>query len=200
LSGGDGDDRLHVQGNDALLDGGAGFDQVIVIDTAGVTITMGSGIESATGNSGNDSIDGSLLSTALTLDGAGGIDILRGGSDIDVINGGLGSDTLFGNSGNDQLFGGDGDDSLYGGAGDDQFTTGIGSDVFFIESASGNDSVLDFIDGLDLFDFSEHGLVASMADLTITDSGSDALVTFDGGQITVFGAVGFIDDADFLFA
>jgi hypothetical protein len=41
--------------------------------------------------------------------------------------------------------------------------------------------------------------VNDFSDLTIGTSGSDAVVTFSGGQVTVFGAAGLIDEADFLF-
>jgi hypothetical protein len=72
--------------------------------------------------------------------------------------------------------------------------------VCFVEDSSGNDSVFGFANGLDTFSFSLHSTVNDFGDLTIGTSGSDAIVTFSGGQITVFGAAGLIDSNDFTFA
>lgn len=200
FSGGDGDDLIYILGNDGTIDGGAGFDRAIVLDTVGVSISLGSGIEYAAGGVGNDTLDGSGLATALTIGGAEGTDIVRGGSLGDILAGGTGNDTVFGNSGDDQIFGGDGDDQLYGGAGADAFTSGIGNDVLFIENGSGNDAVFGFANGIDLFNFSLHATVDAFTDLAVSALGSDALVTFAGGQLFIVGAAGQIDAADFVFA
>ena len=121
LIGGTGNDKLYVMGNDTLLQGDAGYDQVIVLDAGGVNIAIGTGVEYAAGNSGNDIISGSGLLTAVTIGGAGGIDILTGGNAGDTLAGGEGNDILIGNGGDDMFFGGTGTDAFYGGAGDDRF-------------------------------------------------------------------------------
>jgi serralysin len=199
LAGGAGDDVLYVIGNDESLIGDAGYDQVIVQDAAGVSVTVGSGVEYVLGSTGNDALSATGLATQVSLHGGLGNDTLTGGTRGDWIDGGSGDDQLKGGANGDTMFGGAGNDTLFGGTGNDQFTLGLGNDVCVIENGSGNDSVMDFVNGSDIFDFSEHLLVNTMLDLTISTSGTNAIVAFAGGQLTVFGAAGLIDTGDFAF-
>jgi Ca2+-binding RTX toxin-like protein len=196
LAGGAGDDNLYVIGNDESLIGDSGYDQVLVQDTAGVSVTVGSGVEYALGNTGHDAINATGLTTQISLHGGLGNDTLTGGTRGDWIDGGSGDDRLYGGANGDTIIGGAGNDTLFGGAGNDQFTLGIGNDVCVIENGSGNDTVTDFANGLDIFDFSEHLLVNTMLDLSITTSGANAIVSFVGGQVTVFGGAGLIEAND----
>lgn len=58
---------------------------------------------------------------ALTVDGLGGDDVLRGSTLADTLLGGDGADVILGNGGDDRLEGGAGVDALTGGAGVDTF-------------------------------------------------------------------------------
>ena len=106
-------------------------------------------------------------STAQTINGTAGADILLGGT-IDGLLSGTDGDTLNGLDGNDHLNGGYGDDTLNGGAGndllkgrfdDDTLTGGEGADTLsytifelgdkFI-TTDGNDTMLDFKIGTDM--------------------------------------------------
>ena len=62
-----------------------------------------------------------------------------------------------------------------------------------------NDTVADFANGLDTFNFSLHSTVDAFSDLTIGVQGADALVTFNGGQLLITGAMGLIESSDFVF-
>ena len=199
--GGDGDDKMYILGNDNVIEGDAGYDQAIVLDTGGVNITLGTGTEYGAGNVGNDTISAAGLTTAVTIGGAGGNDTLTGGDGNDTLGGGVGNDTLHGGAGNDVLLGGANDDHIYGGTGNDQLIGGTGLDTFLFEDNSGNDFVFQFENGSDTFSFADHTVVNSMADIIITDSGADAFITLNGGgQIVVFGAAGLVDSGDFLFS
>ena len=199
--GGDGDDKFYILGNDNVIEGDAGYDQAIVLDTGGVNITLGLGTEYGAGNVGNDTISAAGLTTAVTIGGAGGNDTLTGGDGNDTLGGGVGNDTLHGGAGNDVLLGGANDDHIHGGTGNDQLIGGTGLDTFLFEDNSGNDFVFQFENGSDTFSFADHTVVNSMADIIITDSGADAFITLNGGgQIVVFGAAGLVDSGDFLFS
>lgn len=95
---GSGDDHLQITGTSvpAVIDGGAGNDQIEATDSSatvvGITVFGASGDDTLTGGSGDDLIDGSH-----------GNDVLTGNS---------GDDTIIGGSGNDQLDGSDGTDTL----------------------------------------------------------------------------------------
>ena len=100
-----------------------------------------------------------------------GNDTIHGFDGDDAMAGGLGGDTLHGGRGNDTLTGAAGDDVLFGGA---------GSDTFVFNTDDGDDTIEDFEDGVDSIRFGIAGLTFS--DLTITDDGDDALITYDGGD------------------
>ena len=93
-------------------------------------LIVGSG---ATGNSGNNSLNGADKS-----DGKGGTisDVIFGLNGNDAINGGLGDDRLFGSGGNDTLSGGAGNDTLDGGSGTNSLAGGAGDDIYIVNSAS----------------------------------------------------------------
>lgn len=120
------------------------------------------------GAGGNDIVNG--------LDGA---DILVGGDGNDAVSGGDGNDMLIGGSGNDQLAGGNGDDILDGGSGDDTLDGGSGADVYRFGFGSGKDR----ISGSDSpSDMIELGAGVGPNDLTIALSGSNLVITLQGGS------------------
>ena len=83
-------------------------------------------VETLVGTIANDTINGSLSSGALRIEGAGGDDVVTSGSDDDVLDGGPGADRLLARGGADRVFGGDGSDFLGGGRGDDFLVGGAG--------------------------------------------------------------------------
>ncbi len=107
------------------------------------------------GMGGNDTLDGTNITTALTIDmvagtlrgnsGNGTTDTIRnfenvtGGSGNDVITGDTGNNVLRGGGGSDTLNGGAGDDTLYGDAGDDTLNGGSGNDLLI--GGAGNNSL-----------------------------------------------------------
>jgi hypothetical protein len=148
------------------------------------------GNDTVTGSEANDDINGNTNEDIVA--GAGGDDSLRGGQGNDVVqgnngndevNGNIGNDTVDGGGGNDivrggqnedVLTGGDGDDTLYGDLGVDILTGGSGADVFVLQANRGTDTITDFR-AEDSF-----GIIAGdldVANLNITSSGSDTLIT-----------------------
>ena len=136
LLGGDGNDTLNGGSGSDSLDGGAGTDvltyegnaatQGIALVATGAAMLVGgdgvggtdtvTGVEVILGGAGNDSVNATLYTTALVLEGGDGNDSLAGGTGADTIIGDSGSDTLAGGAGNDSLDGGDGTDSFIAGS------------------------------------------------------------------------------------
>ena len=214
LLGGDGNDELHGEAGTDFLDGGAG-DDILYGGTGADSLLGGAGRDRLLGGSGADTLDGGGSNDTLEggsgrdlLFGGAGSDLLNGGSENDTLYGGSGSDTLIGASGNDLLDGGTGDDvldggsgvdTLTGGGGSDTLTGGGGADVFVFADGFGTDSVTDFQNGSDRFDFRAHS-ASSFAQLTVANSGGNATISDGlGNTILVQGAAGLIDAGDFIF-
>ena len=106
-----------------------------------------------------------------------------------------------GGRGNDVLKGGGGDDRIDGGRGDDRLTGQGGEDAFVFTSGFGEDVITDFRDGVDLLDFAGHNGVSVFGDLTIAQSGANAVITDGlGGQITLLRVdANDLQEDDFLF-
>lgn len=156
LLGGDGDVLIGGDGGDTIistgavlaeLDGGPGIDTLIYNTGVGVAGNLsGLGLEHIEGSQQGDGLSFDGASTAVTLLGRGGNDMLIGGNGDDTINGGSGSDVLVGGGGRDSLVGGDGD-ALIGGEGDDDLTStgttlrgldgGLGFDTLTYDTSSG---------------------------------------------------------------
>ena len=160
LRGGDGADYLYADADDTVIDGGEGLDRLYVEGTRGVSVDLAAAsIELAYGAAGDDTFDGSGLTANTSLYGRDGDDTLSGGS---------GADRLYGENGDDVILGGDGADRLYGGA---------GRDTFIFEASGGQDRVYDFAAGDELW---FEGAEFSADSLIFSQTGNDALVSFDG--------------------
>ena len=95
-------DGDRVDGNDAILAGDTGNDDLIY------------------GYGGNDRIYA-----------GNGNDEVYGGTGNDLLQTGLGDDTVYGDDGNDSIYAENGNDTVYGGAGDDVVGASIGNDLVY---------------------------------------------------------------------
>jgi Ca2+-binding RTX toxin-like protein len=151
LYGDDGDDTFHWNSTDALIDGGAGIDQIrMEYYVAGIDLTV---------NLSNPNFETMAIGTRvigverLWIQGGDGNDRFTGGAWDDVLVGNKGNDILTGGAGNDTLSGGDGNDQLFGGAGDDFLH------CYPIFDLNPNDLV-DGGDGFDTLEFWAHNATA----------------------------------------
>jgi Ca2+-binding RTX toxin-like protein len=130
LFGGDGNDVLWADAADSVLDGGDGFDHLILLDSAAVNWNLATkNVEVVLANLGNDTLNAAGLTSSIILYGNDGNDAITLGSGGGYGFGGEGADTVIGGTGADVLLGGAGADSLDGGA---------GNDVLYIDAADGN--------------------------------------------------------------
>lgn len=228
LHGGDGDDLIrlgdeYIIGRTEIATGGEGND--VMIDWNGESsmrgglgddeLRGGGGEDTLKGDGGNDVLRGWLGDDL--LDGGWLADFLSGGDGQDTLIGGQGNDTLLGElgddllqgwnqndrmnggAGNDEMSGGAGNDTLNGNIGDDVYSGGAGADRFiFGEASFGNDVITDYQDGVDKI-VVWNTLGNSMADLTITDLGTNALVEMGNGSVLVMGGGGLLEASDFIF-
>lgn len=169
MQGGGGNDRLlGLAGNDTIS-GDAGNDLV----------SGGRGRDVVSGQTGDDTLRGGRNSD--TLFGGDGSDRLQGGGGADSLLGGTGDDRLIGGVGADTLSGDDGIDRLLGKRGNDELTGGQGADRFIFDLGDGRDTITDFEQGVDRI-WVVNG-VDNFADLTISQIGDDALITFGNVRI-----------------
>ncbi len=144
----------------------------------------------------------------------------------DVINGGDGNDIIYGdinsiivnvlqdailqpsqfNNGQDTITGGAGNDMLYGDAiniSADAMSVSA-ADLFVFAPGSGNDTIFDFNDALDLLDVSAYGF-AGIGDVSVTVVGLNTVIDLDPllnpgvDTITLDNFGGVITAADFVF-
>ncbi|OUM04565.1 calcium-binding protein, partial [Pseudomonas syringae] len=168
LSGGQGDDSLYGQAGNDILVGGAGAD----------SLSGESGDDTLLGDAGND-----------YLYGGSGIDQLSGGEGSDYLTGGEGNDTLTGDSGNDTLYGDSGNDQLDGGIGNDYLTGGDGSDVYRFSRGWGQDSINNYDSSAGKTDAIEFATDILPADIIVTRSGSDLVLSLKNAtdRVTISG-------------
>ncbi|NVJ71484.1 MAG: M10 family metallopeptidase C-terminal domain-containing protein, partial [Alphaproteobacteria bacterium] len=149
----------------------------VVLDlTPGSWSDVGTNITMYTATSSRNKSDTVYTPPEITIENA------IGGSGNDSLIGNAADNDLQGNAGNDVLTGGTGEDTLTGGAGNDTLTGGSSDDIFSFDANWGDDVISDFEDNDDTIDLSAAGL--EYADLTITNSGNDAIIS-DGNGNTI---------------
>ena len=171
---------------------------------------MSAWIENAVGGSGNDTLQGNVLSNVLegnagddTIFGDDGWDRIFGGDGNDTVRGGDLGDTIDGGNGDDDLQGEGGWDFITGGRGNDTISGGAGNDDVF---GNENDDVLSGDDGDDRLwggfgNDTVHGDAGN--DLLVGNVGDDHLWGDDGKDMVIGGRGNDVldggADTDFLF-
>ncbi len=163
MNGGTGNDLYFVQeASDAVFENfNEGTDSVY----AAINYTLGTDLETlfiygsatmGTGNSAANTLIGSYINSGVTLNGAGGIDVIIGGGGDDTVIGGVAGDMLTGAAGNDLFsfaageangdvitdFAGNG-----GGAGDSLSFSGYGAGATFTQIGATNQWLLTYNGG-----------------------------------------------------
>ncbi len=173
---------------------GAINDNIAIAEGVPGTGAMSAWIENAVGGSGNDTLQGNILSNVLqggagddVMYGDDGWDTISGGAGNDTIRGGALGDTLDGGSGNDDIQGEDGWDFITGGTGNDVITGGTGNDNLF---GNENEDVISGGDGDDhLWGGFGNDVMHGDAgdDLLIGNAGADRLWGDDGLDTVIAG-------------
>ena len=179
---------LDAQGGSDTLAGGGGADTLKGGDAGDVYVVFGADriVETSTGGAdtvqsaasysmvGLTFVEGLQLTGAGSLSGTGNGDanVIGGNRGANRLAGNGGDDTLWGNDGadslsgglaNDSLEGGNGADTLIGGTGADLLRGGADADVFrFANAGEGNDTILDWTDGLDVIQVSAAGFLGGL--------------------------------------
>jgi len=150
------------------------------------------------GNQNDDQIYGNLGED--TLYGGKDDDSMFGGQNDDAVYGNFADDQIYGNLGDDTLYGGQDDDALYGGNGQDHLhgnkgndvlVGGINADRFYFVDLSGQDTISDFDDGLDVIAIASNvnasGIVSAADALAAASQSSDDVIIDLGGghQVTL---------------
>jgi hypothetical protein len=162
---------------------------------AQVSVFLGAGDDTFTAPPG-----GTLFSTLpISVDGAGGNDIITGGPASDILSGGAGDDIINGHDGNDIIFGGGGDDVINGNRGDDTEILGAGADSALWNPGEGSDTI-NGGNGQDSLQFNGSNIGE---DVALTASGDHAVFTRNVAAIRMdmvgvetfnFAALGGADD------
>jgi hypothetical protein len=210
FSGSAGNDRfIDVAGGADIFGGGQGTDTVdFRTSSTGVVLNFLTGVH---GGAATGDMFGSVekfLGSATGADrmsaSGGGRVVYAGYGGDDRLNGNIKNDQLLGGDGNDILQGKGGPDSLDGGRGNDTMTGGADGDVFiFVDAAFGQDTITDFVDGLDTLKVFS-AVADNINDFTISGNGTTSvlltLTVAPLNSITLNGAAPInISAADFVF-
>ena len=219
LVGKDGDDLLFGGGgNDFLLTGrgnnlllGHQGDDILVVSNSR---QQEAGNNTLNGGAGNDVVMGGFSNDLLvgkdgddTIMGFDGHNTIKAGAGFDEVNGGAGNDRIKGGDDTDILFGGDGNDAIFGGndpdfisgyEGLDRLWGGAGGDVFELIPNTGEDIIVDFEDGLDLFFLSStlrFGSNLTFDQLSITQGQGEAIIAIAETDLVLARVKGVAADA-----
>lgn len=171
LTGDGGNNFLRGYGGNDILIGAGGNDRLHGEDGNDI-LTGGTGADILNGGSGSDWARYHASSAAVTVNLTVGTQS-GGDAEGDML---AGIENLFGSGFNDTLTGDNAGNALRGYSGNDTLTGLGGADTFYFMSAGDADTVTDFQDGIDIISI---GLgLSSFAQVTVSDSGADALLTF----------------------
>jgi Ca2+-binding RTX toxin-like protein len=215
LYGGDNNDVLWGDSENDLLDGGAGADELhggaghdtYVIDNSGDQIfeAANEGQDQAKVSAASyilsDNVEtmiftgvgdfsGTGSSTANTITGGDGNDILSGLGGGDTLNGGKGADVLYGGAGVDTLDGGAGADIMDGGADNDSYVVDDVGDVIIEAAGAGNDYVSTTLASYTLAENLENLSYKGAGPFTGTGNEADNFMSGGGGDATLYGGGG----------
>jgi len=211
LDGGAANDRIYVDGNDLVADGGDGIFDVVVLTGPGPwEVSLADPFHQNLGGGpqllGFEAIDAAVAGGPVTITGWSFNDlgnVLYGSAFDDVITGSSAVDIILGGEGNDSISGGAGGDSIGSEAGDDTIAGGLGADVFFYfnTALSGETVITDYQPGFDLI-----GLLSSTAadgeaalDLASETAEGTVLTFAEGRTLTLIGiALEELSPDDFL--
>jgi Ca2+-binding RTX toxin-like protein len=172
-----------------VLVGAADSDDLLLALAGDDTVAGELGADVIFGGDGDDVLRGDLNSRS-PGGKVGGDDIIYGGAGNDRLGGKGGNDQLFGEAGDDLLWGDDGDDLLRGGLGNDRlvgddFSGGTGSDTFVLAVGEGTDTIVDFTEE----DFIGLADGLTFGQVSVTQDGSDALISADGEALAILAGV-----------
>jgi len=181
IDGGNGGDLLIGNGGNDAIDGGNGADE----------IDGGDGDDEIFGGNGSDLIMGG--DGADDIEGGNGADEIYGGAGGDVIDGGNRDDEIYGDEGDDVILGGNGRDVIEGGEGDDVMDGGNAMDTFIFDGMFGDDTILNYENGMDELVFLGASLsaltiaeVAGSVEISINTAADQGSVTLDGQDLASF--------------
>jgi Ca2+-binding RTX toxin-like protein len=191
IAAGGGNDTVTYQGTETSIDGGAGTDTLVLAASGGVTavnFSVAGGSDQTTGDSVSvtnfESIDASLVSSALTLTGSSSANTITGGSGNDTIDGGGGADVIAAGGGNDTVTYRGSETSIDGGSGTNTLVMNAAATVNLGngDQTSGDSTAVS--------NFQNINASALSAALSLTGSSGANTITSGSGNDTIDGAGG----------
>jgi len=195
IAAGGGNDTVTERGAEVSIDGGAGSD-TLVLAVAGITtvnFSRAAGVDQTDGDSlgvtNFESVDASILGTAVTVTGSSAANTITTGSGNDSIDGGGGGDVIAAGAGNDTVTYRGTETSIDGGTGSDTLILAAGgiTAISFAVTAGTDQSTGDNV-GVTNFDNVDASALGSA--LTVTGSSSANTITTGSGSDSIDGGGG----------
>ncbi len=177
----DASDSSNVRGIEAIRFGGAENSFALLNGNTGQSLTV-SGEGSTPVNA---RLDVSAITSDRTINIGENINLsisgkLAGSLVLQMNAGANGS--IAGSTGNEIIIGNALNNILHGGGGNDTLTGGGGADVFVFKPGDGTDTITDFAAGSDRIDLRAFGTVKGLANLGLSQSGADTVVTISSSE------------------
>ncbi len=191
ISAGAGDDTVSYYNSDVAIDGGIGTNTLVL--RAAATIDLGA-VDQTSGDAVNvtnfQNVDASALSTAVSITGSTGTNVITGGSGADTIDGGGGADIIAAGAGNDTVTYQGTEVSIDGGSGSDTLVLAASGGITAVNFAvaAGNDQTLG--DGVNVTNFENLDASVVTTALTVTGSSAANVITTGSGNDIIDGGGG----------
>ena len=191
ITAGGGNDTVTYRGGETSIDGGTGSDTLVLAaggGTTAVNFSVSAGSDQTVGDSVSvvnfESLDASLVGSALTVTGSSAANTITTGSGADTIDGGGGADAINAGGGNDTVTYRGTETSIDGGTGTNTLVMNAAATV---NLANGDQTSGDATTVSNFQNVNASGLATA---LSITGSSADNIITGGSGNDTIDGGGG----------
>ena len=191
INAGAGDDSVSYYGSEVSIDGGAGINTLVMRAAANVNLANADQTTGDTAGVSNfQNVDASGLSSAISIIGSSGANVLTGGTGNDSIDGGGGADVIAAGSGNDTVTYRGTETSIDGGTGADTLVLAAGGGTAAVNFSVATNVDQTTGDTVNVTNFENLDASAVSSALSVIGSVFSNTITTGAGNDTIDGGGG----------
>jgi Ca2+-binding RTX toxin-like protein len=191
IGAGAGDDTVSYYGTENSIDGGAGTNTLLMRAAANVNLAnTDQTVGDTTGVTNFQNVDASALSSAVSITGSSGANVITGGTGSDTIDGGGAADLIAAGAGNDTVTYRGNEASIDGGTGTDTLVLAASGGVTAVNFAVATNVDQTTGDAVNVTNFENLDASALSTGLAVTASAFANTITTGSGNDTIDGGGG----------